>query len=127
MRSWAAKNLGEDVRFFDDVDDLELMYLYTKAHFSIYPSLYEGFGIPILESLLCGTPVIASRTSSMPEVGRGLTKLVDPHSINEIRILISNLSSKKERISEKDIFSLKKTFNSKNTSEKLMRFYSNLF
>ena len=127
MQTWVTENLSDDVRFFDDVDDYELKYLYSKAHFSIYPSLYEGYGIPILESLLCGTPVIASNTSSMPEVGEGLAKLVDPNSISELKLLISNLSSKKERISQNDISSLKMTFNSKKTSEILMNFYLELF
>ena len=51
--------------FFDDVD---LPVLYGLAEVFVFPSLYEGFGIPLLESMACGTPVVAARNSSLPEV-----------------------------------------------------------
>lgn len=57
----------------------ELLELYRTASVLVYPSLYEGFGLPLLEAMACGTPVVASRTASIPEVAGAAARLVDPH------------------------------------------------
>ncbi len=57
----------------------ELQTLYQAASVLVYPSLYEGFGLPIVEALLCKTPVIAAQTSSLPEAGGPDTLYIDPH------------------------------------------------
>ncbi|MDD4353778.1 MAG: glycosyltransferase family 1 protein [Candidatus Nanoarchaeia archaeon] len=62
----------------------ELINLYQHALVGVYPSLYEGFGLPILEAQACGCPVITSNVSSMPEVAGKGALLVNPYSINEI-------------------------------------------
>lgn len=62
----------------------ELVDLYNLADLFIFPSLYEGFGLPILEALRCGTPVICSNTSSMPEVGGDFVGYFDPYNIDDI-------------------------------------------
>lgn len=62
---------------------LDLLYLGATA--LLYPSLYEGFGAPILEAMSHGTPVITSTTSSMPEVSGNAALLVDPYSVSDIR------------------------------------------
>lgn len=61
-------NLQNDVIFPDQVPVSHLPYFYNGATMMVYPSIYEGFGLPPLESMACGTPVIAARTSSLPEV-----------------------------------------------------------
>jgi glycosyltransferase involved in cell wall biosynthesis len=60
------------------VSRAELVALYNLAEFSVYPSLYEGFGLPIVESMACATPVITSTASCMPEIAGGAALLVDP-------------------------------------------------
>lgn len=67
------------VRLLGPLDDDDLPALYTLASATVYPSLYEGFGFPALESLACGTPVLAANTSSLPEVVGEAGLLVDPH------------------------------------------------
>jgi len=76
--------LGRDVILTGYVPAEDLPPLYGEAEAFIFPSLYEGFGLPVLEAMTVGTPVIASRTSSLPEVvGRG-GLLIDPLSVNEM-------------------------------------------
>ncbi len=71
-------NLRDRVRITDFVSDADLPALYAMAEAFVYPSLYEGFGIPILEAMSAGTPVISSNTSSMPEAGGDAALYVDP-------------------------------------------------
>lgn len=77
--------LGEQVRFTGYVGDEELLQLYNQAELFIYPSKYEGFGLPVIEAMACGTPVITSNVSSLPEIAHGAALLVDPYSISEIK------------------------------------------
>ncbi len=72
--------LQEDVRLIGFVDDADLPALYTGAEVFAFPSLYEGFGIPLLEAMACGTPVVASSASSLPEVAGEAALLVSPTS-----------------------------------------------
>ena len=62
----------------------ELAQLYRGARCLVYPSLYEGFGIPVAEALACGTPVVTSRDSAMVEVAQGKAVLVDPEDVASI-------------------------------------------
>lgn len=62
----------------------DLPALYSGAEALIYPSLYEGFGLPILEAFACGIPVVTSKGSSTEEVAGGAAELVDPNSVNSI-------------------------------------------
>ncbi len=65
-----------------DFDDLP--FLYSGAEIFLFPSLYEGFGLPVLEAMACGTPVVTSRTTSLPEVAGNAALLVDPEDTDEI-------------------------------------------
>jgi glycosyltransferase involved in cell wall biosynthesis len=69
---------GEGVRLLGYVDDEELARLYRGALCVAYPSLYEGFGIPVLEALACGAPVVTSAGTAMEEIADGAAVLVDP-------------------------------------------------
>jgi glycosyltransferase involved in cell wall biosynthesis len=73
-----------DVRFFGFVPDYTLSALYRLAAVFAFPSLYEGFGLPPLEAMSTGTPVVTSRISSLPEVVGDAAVLVDPYSVEDI-------------------------------------------
>jgi len=72
------------VRFLGFVPDATLAVLYRLAAVFVFPSLYEGFGLPPLEAMACGTPVLTSRISSLPEVVGDGALLIDPYSEEEI-------------------------------------------
>jgi glycosyltransferase involved in cell wall biosynthesis len=84
-------NLRNDVIFTGYVPDPDLVLLYNLADVFLYPSLYEGFGLPPLEAMACGTPVISSDVSSIPEVVGKAGILVDPTSTDRIADAIETL------------------------------------
>lgn len=91
------------LRFLGQVKDKELAVLYGEAEVFCYPSLYEGFGLPILESFFHGTPVLTSKVSSMPEVAGNAAELVDPEDVSDIRrglekILNESVDEQKKRL-----------------------------
>lgn len=77
-------NLKDDIIFTGYVPENDLPALYNAADLFVYPSIYEGFGLPPLEAMACGTPVITSNTSSLPEVVGDAGIMVDPLDINEL-------------------------------------------
>jgi len=83
-REAADRGVGEAIRLIGNVEDDDLARLYTGAAALVFPSLYEGFGYPALESLACGTPAIVSATSSLPEAVGSLGRLVNPRRPGEI-------------------------------------------
>ncbi len=80
-----------NIKFLGYVSDTDLPALYSGAQAVIVPSLYEGFGLTTLEAMACGTPVIASNTTSFPEVAGDTALLVDPNKITEIKNAIHKL------------------------------------
>jgi glycosyltransferase involved in cell wall biosynthesis len=91
------------LRFLGHVEDKELAVLYGEAEIFCYPSLYEGFGLPILESFFHGTPVLTSNVSSMPEVAGNAAELINPESVDDIRkglerILNESMDEQRKRL-----------------------------
>ena len=78
-RAVHAHKLHKYVRFLGFVPDQTLAILYRLASVFVFPSLYEGFGLPPLEAMASGTPVVTSNVSSLPEVVGDAAVLVDPH------------------------------------------------
>jgi glycosyltransferase involved in cell wall biosynthesis len=79
-----VKDYKEDVVFKGFVDDTLLREFYRRAKMVVYPSLYEGFGLPPLEAMASGTPVVTSNTSSIPEVVGGAAIMVNPYDIEQL-------------------------------------------
>lgn len=86
-------HISNDVFFIGFVDDCDKFKLYTAAKIVYYASLYEGWGVPILEAQACKTPVITSNMSSMPEASGGYAMLVNPYSVDDIVGAIRELDS----------------------------------
>ena len=110
-------NLKDDVIFTDYVTDEYLVKLYNAADLFVYPSLYEGFGLPPLEAMACGCPVITSNTSSLPEVVGDAGIMIDPNDIDSLtesmhKILTDNELRKemsRKSLERAGMFSWKKT------------------
>lgn len=83
--------LCDYVKFLNFVPTADLPYFYNGAEVFAYPSLYEGFGLPPLEAMQCGTPVITSNVSSIPEIVGDACLLADPYSIDSISELMFTL------------------------------------
>ncbi len=95
-KSWIdmiqGAGLEERVVFTGYVDDETLACLYSGATAFVYPSLYEGFGLPILEAMSCGCPVVCSNVSSMPEVAGKAAYLINPSDAEELAFAIDHIA-----------------------------------
>ena len=98
--------LGDKVRFLGRIPEEDLPSLYSGCRLFTFPSLYEGFGLPVLEAMACGAPVLASTAGSLPEVVGDAGILVDPYDVDAISDAISRVlsdSSLAKRLSEAGI------------------------
>ncbi len=93
-----------DIEFKGRIDDIELIQLYSNALFFIYPSLYEGFGIPPIEAQACGCPVIVSNVASLSEVCGDSVLYCNPYDIDDIKakmeLLLNSENLRQELISK---------------------------
>lgn len=89
FRTVRSFGLAEAVCLPGFIDDDDLPDVYRGAELFVFPSLYEGFGLPPLEAMACGVPVVTSNTSSMPEVAGGAAMLVDPRDVDEMAAVIA--------------------------------------
>lgn len=92
----AGAGLPEGVRLLGYVEKAELPSLYAGASAFLYPGIYEGFGLPIIEAMACGGPVITSTTGATPEVAGGAAILVDPFSVESIEAGIERATRPEE-------------------------------
>ena len=94
--------LENDIVLTGFITDTEKTYCYQHALIVVYPSLYEGFGLPILEAMIAGTPVITSNAASMPEVGGSACIYFDPKSTSELfdkmSFLLKNTSKQSDMV-----------------------------
>lgn len=118
-------NKSSRIYDFGYVLDEELPQLYSGAEAFVFPSFYEGFGLPPLEAMACGTPVVVSNTASLPEVIGDVGIYVDPYSIEDIASGIYKVITDKElqsNLSSKGIERAKK-FTWKNTTKKTLKVF----
>lgn len=100
-RGWGDVNVsGDGVRFLGFVTDEELASLYRGALCVAYPSLYEGFGIPVLEALACAAPVVTSEDSAMAEIASSAAVLVNPRDIDAIAAGIAEAIARRDELAE---------------------------
>ncbi len=85
-----------NVRFFGFVPEMTLVALYRAADVFVFPSLYEGFGLPPLEAMANGTPVVTSSISSLPEVVGDAALTVDPYNVDEMALAIRRILTEPE-------------------------------
>ena len=96
MKLIQTLNLRKHVKLVGYIDEFKLIYLYYLAEVFVFPSFYEGFGIPPLEAMACGTPVIASNASAIPEVVGDAALLFNPHDHEELAHLIDRVLSSED-------------------------------
>jgi glycosyltransferase involved in cell wall biosynthesis len=89
-------SLEKEVKFIGYVPDEDLPFLMNGASLFVYPSLYEGFGLPPLEAMACGTPVVTSSSSSIPEVVGDAALMVDPHDVEGLSAAIERVLADKD-------------------------------
>ena len=98
-RGWGGVEVGGNgVRWLGEVSDRELARLYRGAACVAYPSLYEGFGIPVLEAMACGAPVVTTRGTAMEEVADGAAVLVDARDPAEIAAGIERAATDRDEL-----------------------------
>lgn len=125
LRAVEEQGLRNRVILTGFVPDDELRLLYNAATVFVYPSLYEGFGLPVLEAMACGTPVIASNTSALPEIAGDAARLVDPRDVDELaRALVEMLSDTalRETFTQKGLAHVK-TFSWQATARRVWEAY----
>jgi len=84
LKKLSSLAITRDVAFVDYISELELAYYYSSATLLAYPSLYEGFGLPPLEAMACGCPVVTANTSSLPEVVGEAGIMVNPYDTSSL-------------------------------------------
>jgi len=99
MEGWGGVNVtGPGVTYVGFAADEELARLYRGALCVVYPSLYEGFGIPVLEAMACGAPVVTSRGGATEEVAGGAAVLVDPEAVESISAGIEEAIARRDEL-----------------------------
>ena len=124
-RAAATSGLGERIHFPGFVPDEDLLRFYAACEVFVFPSFYEGFGLPILEAMACGRAVACSNTASMPEVADAAAILFDPWSPGEILRAIRDLVTDPELRAHRERLGLKRaaSFSWRKAAEKTLDTY----
>src|SRR5689334_8395734 len=126
----AARDSGvsDRIQFCGFVSDADLLHLYNACDLFIFPSFYEGFGLPALEAMACGRAVVCSHTSSLPEVVDGAAILFDPYAIDEIVRAMSDLLLDRELRARTERLGLQRAahFSWQKTAERTLEVFHNV-
>jgi glycosyltransferase involved in cell wall biosynthesis len=121
-RGWG----GVDVDgWVGEIPDSELATLYRGAACVLYPSLYEGFGLPVLEAMACGTPVVTSTATAMEEVAGGAAVLVDPLDVASIADGIGEALRRRDQLAAAGL-ARAKVFTWQRTADAVVELWSEL-
>lgn len=123
------ENIRENIVMPGYIVNSDLPYIYNNAFAFLYTSLRESFGIPLLEAMACGTPVITSNTSSMPEIGGKDAILVNPEKSDEITEMMLRLETDQAFYERQKLIGLEraKLFSWRKTAEELLNLYQNVY
>jgi len=124
----ARLGLSGRVENYDQVSDRQLAALYQRSLAFVYPSLYEGFGIPPLEAMQCGAPVVASNRSSIPEVAGDAAILIDPQRTDgfaDALLAIANQPALRQTLIERG-YERARLFSWDETTKQTLNIYRNL-
>jgi len=123
------ENIRENIVMPGYIVNSDLPSIYNSAFVFLYTSLRESFGIPLLEAMACGTPVITSNTSSMPEIGGDDAILVNPENSEEITQMMLRLESDKLFYNKQKEIGLEraKQFSWRKTAEALLKLYNEVY
>ncbi len=121
--------LKNKIKFLGFVQESELAVIYKQAEIFLYPSLYEGFGLPVLEAMACQTPVITSNISSLPEIAGNAAIMVNPCSekqIYEVIIYLVGDENKRKQLINMGLENIKK-FSWENTAKQTLSIYQQIY
>ena len=123
------ENIREKIVMPGYIVNSDLPFIYNNAFAFLYTSLRESFGIPLLEAMACGTPVITSNTSSMPEIGGADAILVNPESSDKIASMMLRLETNESFYQKQKTIGLEraKLFSWKKTTEQLLHLYQEVY
>ena len=123
------ENIRENIIMPGYIVNSDLPYIYNNAFAFLYTSLRESFGIPLLEAMACGTPVITSNTSSMPEIGGPDAILINPNHSEEITEMMLRLEKDDSFYRKQEEVGLEraKLFSWRHTAEQLLQLYENVY
>ena len=123
------ENIREQIVMPGYIVNSDLPYIYNSAFAFLYTSLRESFGIPLLEAMACGTPVITSNTSSMPEIAGNEAILINPDSPEEITEQMLRLETYEDYYNTQKEIGLKRAelFSWRKTAEQLLKLYETVY
>lgn len=128
FRTVQELHLQHRVHFMDFVPDLELLKLYQSAFLFVMPSLLEGFGLPVIEAMACGTPVICSQTTALGEISQDAAIQFDPSRVESIAQAITTMTqdeSLQHEFSQKGILHTRK-FRWEDTTRQIIELFNTM-
>jgi len=128
IKEYGLENEGKKIIRVGQIEKKELVAFYNLATIYVQPSFYEGFGLPILEAMSCGVPVVSSSGGSLPEVGGKAAVYFDPDNINQFESIIIEILENKSLQDKLSNLSLKQAerFSWEQVAAKTLEVYSNV-